>query len=156
MRRNVLKFSRFIRESEGMDDLEFEDGALGISNDAPDYKTNHSNQRSKLKKVSLDLGNEGPGGILQLLQEIIEEFNLQIINMHPIGPAGGNPEVTFRGEDRDIMKLLQWYCGLTGGEDPYEWYDEFVTDDGPIPFRVQTDDRFLTSRNRQHIEQGQR
>jgi hypothetical protein len=35
---------------------------------------------------------------LTYLQEVCEVFQLQIVGLIPVGPAGGWPEVTFKGE----------------------------------------------------------
>jgi hypothetical protein len=104
-----------------------------------------------LKKISIDLAGGGDADdFLQACQEIIEQFNLQIINLWPLGPGGGNPEVTFRGEAQDIMAMVEWYCELAGDSDPQGFYDTYAKDDSPIPFEVQSDSR-MSIRDRRHV-----
>ena len=84
------------------------------------------------------------------LQELIEQFNLQIINLWPLGPGGGAAEVTFRGESKDILDMLEWYSELTG-EDAGSYYDTYAKPDAPIPFEVQSNSRMVTFRKRKYV-----
>lgn len=104
---------------------------------------------SGLMQISLDLSSEGD--FMGLLQELIEQFDLQIVNLWPMGPGGGNPEVTFRGRGEDILGLVEWYCELSGDDDPHGFYDEYAHRDTPIPFAVQSDKRFVTYKNRKYV-----
>jgi len=108
----------------------------------------HSTPSHLLRKITVDLAvDDDP---MQLLQEIIEQFDLQIINLWPIGPAGANPQVTFRGKGEDIMDMVKWLL-QDSGQDAYEFYDEYSENDSPIPFEVQSDPRFNTMRHRKFI-----
>jgi len=108
----------------------------------------HSTPSHLLKKITVDLAVED--NPMQLLQEIIEQFDLQIINLWPIGPAGANPQVTFRGKGEDIMDMVKWLL-QDSGQDAYEFYDEYSENDSPIPFEVQSDPRYNTMRHREFI-----
>lgn len=118
-------------------------------NESTDLQTTRSVSTSGLMKISLSLSDEK--NFMGCLQELIEQFDLQIINLWPIGPSGGNPEITFRGSGESIIDLLKWYCELTGGEDPYDLYDEYAERDAPIPFEVQSDKRFVTYKRRKFV-----
>ena len=107
---------------------------------------NESNRRLVQIPLELDLDNDG----MVFLQELIEQFNLQIINLWPLGPGGGAAEVTFRGESKDILDMLNWYSELTG-EDAGSYYDTYVKKDDPIPFKVQSDPRMVTFRKRKYV-----
>ena len=107
---------------------------------------NESNRRLVQIPLELDLDNDG----MVFLQELIEQFNLQIINLWPLGPGGGAAEVTFRGEPKDILDMLNWYSELTG-EDAGSYYDTYVKTDDQIPFKVQSDPRMVTFRKRKYV-----
>jgi hypothetical protein len=107
---------------------------------------NESNGRLVQVALDLDLNDDG----MVFLQELIEQFNLQIINLWPLGPGGGASEVTFRGQSQDILDMLNWYSELTG-EDAGDYYDTYTKTDSPIPFKVQSDSRMVTFRNRKHV-----
>lgn len=107
-----------------------------------------SEMNGGLKQISLDLTSED---FLNICQEIVEQFNLQIIKLIPLGPGGGNPEVTFRGREQDILGLVEWYCELSGDDDPEGFYEDYVTDDMPITFEVYSDPRMSTRERRRHI-----
>ena len=108
------------------------------------------NENSGLIMISLDLAGDMGDSFLQCCQELIEQFGVQIVNLWPIGPAGGNPEVTFRGTKEGISGLVKWHCELSG-EDFDSLYSEYTTNDRPIPFEVQSDKRFETSGERQFV-----
>jgi hypothetical protein len=99
-------------------------------------------------QIPLTLGLEDDGMVL--LQELIEQFNLQIINLLPLGPGGGNSEVTFRGRENDIFDMLNWYAELTG-EDAESYFDTYATPDAPLPFKVQSDSRMNTAKMRKYV-----
>lgn len=105
--------------------------------------------RGGMKQISVDLDSND---FLQVCQEIIEQFNLQIVNLKPLGPGGGNPEVTFRGDAVDMLNFVAWYAELSGDDDVQGFYDEYVTDDAPIQFEVYSDRRMSTRGNRRHVE----
>jgi hypothetical protein len=107
---------------------------------------NESNGRLVQIALDLDLDDDG----MVFLQELIEQFNLQIINLWPLGPGGGAAEVTFRGESNDILDMLEWYSELTG-EDAGSYYDTYRKPDAPIPFKVQSDSRMVTFRKRKYV-----
>lgn len=78
---------------------------------------------------------------LILLQEICEEFHLEIIGLWPMGPGGGWPEVTFRGETENIHKMIKdWY--MKEDEESEEWIKEYVTEYEETEFNVKIDSRF--------------
>jgi hypothetical protein len=104
---------------------------------------------SGLMQISLDLYPDGD--FMKCLQELIEQFDLQIVNLWPMGPGGGNAEVTFRGRGEDIMDLVKWYCELSGDDDPRSFYDQYAHRDAPISFEVQSDSRFVTYKNREFV-----
>jgi hypothetical protein len=101
--------------------------------------------------LTLDLENDG----MVLLQELIEQFNLQIINLWPLGPGGGNAEVIFRGKAEDILGMLNWYAELTG-EDAKSYFDTYSTPDAPLPFEVQSDSRMNTAKMRKYVSKDGR
>ncbi len=107
---------------------------------------NESSGRLVQVALDLDLDNDG----MMCLQELIEQFNLQIINLFPLGPGGGSAKVTFRGESKNILDMLDWYSELTG-EDAGSYYDTYVRPDAPIPFEVQSNSRMVTFRNRKYV-----
>lgn len=41
------------------------------------------------------------------LQSICKQFKLQIVGLLPSGPAGGNPEITFRGSKLDLGRMAK-------------------------------------------------
>jgi len=132
---------------------------------------NESEEYPGLYKVSIDLmlDSDYVDPIIYL-QEIIDQFHVQIINMHPIGQGGGSTEVVFRGKATDIMRLLKYQedrANFTGEEtkdfvtitnlpnpaedDGWEYFEEFAVPDSPIPFSVQSLPRFSTDKNRRYI-----
>jgi hypothetical protein len=89
---------------------------------------------------------------MHLLHEICQQFNLQIIGLIPIGPGGGNPEVTFRGSNNDVMDMLRWYH-QESEEDAADYYDEYSFEDTPRPFEVEAkkDPRFMSG-DRKYVD----
>lgn len=132
---------------------------------------NESEEYPGLYKVSIDLmlDTDYVDPIIYL-QEIIDQFHVQIINMHPIGQGGGATEVVFRGKATDIMRLLKYqedradftreetkdFVTITNLPNPSEddgwaYFEEFAVPDSPIPFSVQSLPRFSTDKNRRYI-----
>jgi len=146
----VKKFSRFIRESE-----EFEGGEDMRSMVDP-AGAERSRDGYGLRQVVLDIAYDENEDIMQMLHEICEQFDLQIIGLIPIGPGGGNPEVTFRGKSEDVMDMLRWYH-QESEEDAADYYDEYSYEDTPKPFEVEAkkDPRFVGG-NRRYIDQSGR
>jgi len=62
----------------------------------------------KIKKIGLDMAYYSlqTSEFFEYLQEICEVFNLEIVGIIPVGPAGAWPEVTFRGEESSLIKFL--------------------------------------------------
>jgi hypothetical protein len=134
----VKKFSRFIRESE-----EFEGGDY-FKEEPTRAERSELQSGGGLRQVSLDVSTEEEEDVMHLLHEICQQFNLQIIGLIPIGPGGGNPEVTFRGSNNDVMDMLRWYH-QESEEDATDYYDEYSYEDTPRPFEVEAkkDPRFM-------------
>lgn len=144
------------------------------------FDINESEEYSGLYKVSIDLmlDTDYVDPIIYL-QEIIDQFRVQIINMHPIGEGGGVTEVVFRGKATDIMMLLKYHedrANFTGDmtktityndktkdsvkftnlpnpamDDGWAYFEEFAVPDSPIPFSVQSLPQFSTDKNRKYI-----
>jgi hypothetical protein len=143
----VKKFSRFIRESE-----EFEGGDMGSMMEPTRAGRSELQSGGGLRQVVLDITYDENEDIMQMLHEICEQFDLQIIGLIPIGPGGGNPEVTFRGKGEDVMNMLRWYH-QESEEDAADYYDEYSYEDTPKPFEVEAkkDPRFVGG-NRRYID----
>lgn len=141
MKNAVKKFSQFINESRELQRPGF-DQEMGRPGGLDNTR------RSGMRQIPLTLGLEDDGMVL--LQELIEQFNLQIINLWPLGSGGGNTEVIFRGESKDILDMLKWYSELTG-EDAGSYYDTYAKPDAPIPFEVQSVSKMVTFRKRKYV-----
>lgn len=50
--------------------------------------------------VCFNKGNE-----LKELSEIMRDYSVEVYDILPNGPAGGNPCITFQGIEEDILKL---------------------------------------------------
>ena len=109
-------------------------------------------QEKELKRFSVDMAFDGDAyEFMQYLQEVCEVFNLQIVGLIPVGPGGGNPEVTFRGAKEDLTKF-----SISFHDDPElgkEMVDEYILEDDEPEFSVFVDERFTTRGNRQFINE---
>ena len=112
------------------------------------------NESTGLSEVEIDMSTDSVSSIedfLQLLQEICEQFKLEIIGFWPIGPGGGNPAVKFRGKYEDIKNMIvSWYMS-EDKQEAEDWVKEFVVPFNPAPFKVKSDDRFELSKHRKFI-----
>lgn len=109
-------------------------------------------QEKELKRFSVDMAFDGDAyEFMQYLQEVCEVFNLQIVGLIPVGPGGGNPEVTFRGAKEDLTKF-----SISFHEDPelgQEMVDQYSHDDFDPGFSVFVDERFTSKGKREYIEE---
>ena len=95
--------------------------------------------------ISTDIA-EKTDDFLQLLQEITEQFELDIIGLWPMGPGGGHPEVTFRGTAENIKKMItDWYMA-DDKDDAEEWIKDYVSPYSPTDHEVKHDERFKLTR----------
>ena len=87
----------------------------------------------KTKQMSVDIGYpDDSNQFMGWLHEVCEVFNLQIVGFIPVGPGGGNPEVTFRGFEEDLLQFSEaFYDGE--GKEMFELYSE--DDDNPSEFQ---------------------
>lgn len=66
--------------------------------------------RSLEKQYLLEIDIVLPKGEeLEILSEILQNFNLQIIKIIPKGPAGGNPCIYFTGAYNNLYYFLENY-----------------------------------------------
>jgi hypothetical protein len=82
-----------------------------------------------IRIYSLDIGYDGfaleTRGFFTLLTEICDEYNLEIVGFKPFGPAGGNPEITFRGKSEDLIRLsTNFYEDADEGLDMFNQFSE--------------------------------
>lgn len=102
--------------------------------------------------LPLDMGFDGNDDPMLLLHELTQQFNLQIVGLIPMGPAGGNPEVTFRGTYSDIENMLrQWFFADDAEQADY-YMDEIIDKDHSIPFKVYNDPRFDSKGRREYVK----
>jgi hypothetical protein len=114
---------------------------------------NESETPQGLYLLPLDMAFDDDEDTMLMLQEITEQFNLQIVGLWPIGPAGGNSEVTFRGSYTDIENFLtQWFFAHDPSDVEY-YMNEVVEKDHPIPFEVLMDSRFVTKGRRKYVKE---
>ena len=102
--------------------------------------------------ISVDIAVDGfadnTSDFLSYLQEISEVFSLQIVGLIPVGPAGAWPEVTFRGEEKDLIRFcIMFFEESEDGEEYFkENYIDYDTD-----FSLFSDPRFTTKADRKFI-----
>jgi hypothetical protein len=105
-----------------------------------------------LKTVRVDIAFDGfadnTSDFLSYLQEVCEVFNLQIVGLIPVGPAGAWPEVNFRGEEEDLIRFCIMFFEMN--EDGEEYFNSNSDDDVP-DFYVFSDERFTTKSDRKFI-----
>jgi hypothetical protein len=103
--------------------------------------------------LPLDMAIDDDEDVMIMLQEITEQFNLQIVGLLPIGPAGGNSEITFRGKYQDIENFLtQWFFAHDPSDVEY-YMTDVVEKDHQIPFTVHMDSRFVTKGRRKYVKE---
>jgi hypothetical protein len=78
------------------------------------------------KKFSVDIAFNGltdqTEKFLGYLQEVCEIFNLEIVGLIPVGSGGGWPEITFRGEEANLLEFSNSFFDEEEGEDMFETY----------------------------------
>ena len=89
---------------------------------------------------------------LGYLHEVCENFNLEIVGLIPVGPGGGWPEITFRGEEANLLEFSKAFfdCEVEG-EDMFETYsrpDEPTIFNGAI-----IDSRYSTKGKTEFIDE---
>jgi len=84
------------------------------------------------------------------LQELVEQFQVQIIEFIPASSSGAWPELTFRGTEENLIKLAICYHG-DHIEDGTEYAEDHMIDDSPILFDIEKDPRWLTAGKRTFI-----
>jgi hypothetical protein len=100
-----------------------------------------------MKTLSFDLAYmDSTQDFLNYLQEVCEVYQLQIVGLVPVGPAGGWPEVTFKGEEDNLRRFAHLF--FDGCEPDY--FDEY-SDDADDDLFVFSDPRFTTKGNRKFI-----
>lgn len=102
--------------------------------------------------ISVDIAFDGfadnTSDFLNYLQEISEVFSLQIVGLIPVGPAGAWPEVTFRGEEKDLNRFCIMF--FEESEDGEEYFKQNCID-YDTDFYLFSDPRFTTKENRKFI-----
>jgi hypothetical protein len=100
-----------------------------------------------MKILSFDLAYmDSTQDFLTYLQEVCEVFQLQIVGLIPVGPAGGWPEVTFKGEEENLRRFTDLFFD---GQEP-DYFDD-NSDDDDSELYVFSDPRFTTKGNREFI-----
>ena len=109
----------------------------------------------KLKEVDLVWGtqdeNEKVFNYMEMLNEVIEEFQVEIIGFIPMSSSGAFPEIKFLGEEESIKRLCIHYHG--DESDGMEYYDEFAYDSGHTELTIHLDDRWSNG-ERKYISKG--
>jgi len=76
-----------------------------------------------LKFIPVDFACEGSANeFMDYLTRICDEFKMEIVGLIPYGPGGGNPELTFRGEEENLRKFIDDF--FDGCGDP-DYFDEY-------------------------------
>lgn len=109
-----------------------------------------------IKKIRMDIAYDGPTDetqkFMSFLQEVCEVFSLEIVGLIPVGAAGAWPEVTFRGEEKDILEFVQkFFDSEEEGLDYYHTYgqdDSYPEFDGPF-----VDERYTTKGSREYLNE---
>ena len=90
---------------------------------------------------SYEGATEETSNFFEFLQEIVEEFRVEIIGLWPMSASGAWPEITFRGEEDDIYKLCLKYHG-DDEEIARDCYDEYSTESSSDGINILKDDRW--------------
>jgi hypothetical protein len=91
--------------------------------------------------MAFDERTESTSNYFELLQEIIEEFRVEIIGLWPMSPSGAWPEIKFRGEADDIYRLCLKYHNDDEEEARY-YYDDYSTESTSDEINILKDDRW--------------
>jgi len=99
------------------------------------------------KEISLIFAYEDALGdtsnYFEFLQEIIEEFRVEIVGLWPMSSSGALPEITFRGEADDIFKLCLKYH-YDDEDEARDYYDENSIESQSDEINIFKDDRWAS------------
>ena len=108
-----------------------------------------------LKEVDLVWGYEDENvtifNFAEMLNEVIDEFQVEIIGFIPMSSSGAWPEFKFLGEEESIKRLCINFHG--DENDGIDYYDEYAYDSDRTEFTVHTDNRW-TNNERKYIAKG--
>jgi len=73
-----------------------------------------------VNQIDVDLSDDNAKLFVKLLRSAEKKYNLEIIKIKMHGPGGGNPNVFFKGKEKD---LRGWFVNEYMGDD--DEFDEF-------------------------------
>lgn len=105
--------------------------------------------KGKFHELHVDISLSEGGDPEWLLQEIIEQFRLEIVRFQPIGPAGGNSFIVFKGHREDLEAFLEkfYFAGAAEDMEIEDAKNEWIFESDSDELEVMYDDRFVTTEN---------
>jgi hypothetical protein len=87
---------------------------------------------------------------MSMLQEMVEEYQVEIVGLWPMSDSGAWPTITFKGKEDSIKRLCQDF--FEDEEEASEYYETQSVICSDANFTVHSDKRWQGERN--HIKVG--